>query len=119
MQHMRAEGAYTGGKPPYGQKLSACGRTDAACRKAGGCDAQVPHGVLLDVPEELAVIAAARELRTTGLALHKVGKQLAVRGYLSRAGKVFAAGQVQRMVAGSDTNPHGQPDRIASERTES
>lgn len=66
MQHKLARGEYTGGKPPYGKKLSACGRTADACAKAGGCDVAGVHGVLVDVPGELVVITEARRLRGEG-----------------------------------------------------
>lgn len=85
LQHKVSQGEYTGGTVPYGYRLVPAETEDGA-----------DH--IEQEPGEQAVIAAARELRTTGLALHKVGKQLAERGYLSRAGKVFAAGQVQRML---------------------
>lgn len=119
MQHKLARGEYTGGKPPYGKKLSACGRTADACAKAGGCDVAGVHGVLVDVPGELVVIAEARRLRGEGLALHRVGKRLAELGHVARSGRPFAAAQVGRMVAGSDTDLHTRADRTASDRTES
>lgn len=79
MEHMAAEGLYTGGKAPYGFKVEG--------------------GALVEVEAEQAVLAAARELTAAGLSLRAVAQALASRGFTSRTGKAFGPAQVSRMVA--------------------
>ena len=68
MQHKRTRREYTGGRPPYGWRLSN-------------------DGVNLEPEErEQQVIAAARMLRTQGLSLRHIGTQLAERGLQQRNG---------------------------------
>jgi site-specific DNA recombinase len=78
--HKRARGERIGGIP-YGSAVGADGRT------------------LVPYPEELAMIARARELRATGLSLRAVGAALAGEGMLGRTGLPLAAEQVKRMLA--------------------
>lgn len=81
LRHKAAIGEYIGGDVPYGFQLAADGvRLE-------------PH------PGESAVLAAARHLRDAGLSLRAVAAELDRRGLRSRAGKVFLAPQVARMVA--------------------
>jgi DNA invertase Pin-like site-specific DNA recombinase len=77
MQHMRAEGKYTGGFAPYGYKLEG--------------------DVLVEVAAEQATIARARELRGTGLALRAVASALAAEGRFARNGREFAAQSIKNM----------------------
>lgn len=76
MQHMKAEGLFTGGFPPYGW------RVDEA-------------GALVAVPEELALIDRAKALRERGAALRTIALELGVN---KRTGKPFAASQIARMI---------------------
>jgi site-specific DNA recombinase len=80
MQHMRAEGQYTGGAAPYGYALGE-------------------DGTLQPVEAEQEVIAVARELRAAGLSLRAVAEELATRGHVSRTGKAFQPHAVDAMVA--------------------
>ena len=80
MQHMAAEGQFTGGEARYGYAASA-------------------DGALVEVEAEQAVIRAARALRAGGLSLRGVASELSRQGFASRAGKAFAAPQIARMVA--------------------
>jgi DNA invertase Pin-like site-specific DNA recombinase len=79
MQHMAAEGIYTGGKAPYGFKVEA--------------------GELVEVAGEQAVLSAARELKASGLSLRAIAQALASRGFTSRTGRAFGAQSVAGMVA--------------------
>ena len=78
MRHMREKGQYTGGNAPYGYTLEA--------------------GALVADPFEQDVIAQARELRASGLALLKVSAALTQRGIKARSGRPFAAQQISRMM---------------------
>lgn len=78
MQHMRAEGRYTGGHVPYGWRLS-------------------PEGELLEHPEETRAIARARVLRAAGLSLRAVAATLEAEGLVSRAGAPFTPAAVAGM----------------------
>lgn len=80
MQHLRSIGAYTGGLPPYGFRLG-------------------DDGNLWREEAEQAVIEAARDLRLSGLSLRGIASELARIGISSRAGRVFDAQQVRRMLA--------------------
>jgi len=80
MAHKAENGEYTGGRVPYGYRLSADGRT------------LEPHA------GEQEVIAAAREARTAGLSLRAVAAELARQGFRPRRGERFAATQVKRLV---------------------
>lgn len=80
LDHMRRQGQRVGGIP-YGY----------------GLDEDDVH--LVEVVAEQVVIAVARELREAGLSLRAVARELAARGFKSRTGRVFAATQIQRMVA--------------------
>jgi site-specific DNA recombinase len=81
LRHKAAVGEFTGGGVPYGRRLA-------------------PDGVNLEAePAEAAVLAAARKLRTAGMSLRSVAAELDRRGFRSRAGQVFQAPQIARMVA--------------------
>lgn len=79
MQFKAAAGEYTGGQAPYGFRVEA--------------------GELVTVAGEQAVLAAAREARASGLSLRAIARTLSARGFMTRAGKSFAAVQVARLVA--------------------
>lgn len=79
MQHMAERGAYTGGQAPFGYRLAG--------------------ERLIEQEDEQAVIREARGLRSQGLSLRAVASKLHDLGFRSRAGRAFAAVQVQRMVA--------------------
>ena len=81
MQHKASVGEYTGGAAPFGYRLAA----------------DVEH--LEPVAEEQAILAAARELRASGLSLRAVAAELDRRGLRSRTGGTFAAMQISRMLA--------------------
>jgi site-specific DNA recombinase len=81
---IRARGQKTGGGVPYGYAVAA-GRT------------------LVAVESEQVVIARARALRDQGMALGKIGAQLAAEGIVSRTGRRFAPVQIQRMLAPVET----------------
>ncbi len=53
---------------------------------------------LVEAKGEQAVIAEARTLRASGLSLGHIAKELAARGFQTRAGRGFASEQVRRMV---------------------
>ena len=80
MQHKKGRGELVGAVP-YGKTLADDGVT------------------LLDDHAEQAVIAEARRLHGAGFSLRKIAATLAQKGFMVRNGKVFAATQVQRMVA--------------------
>ncbi|BBL77436.1 recombinase family protein [Methylomagnum ishizawai] len=80
MQHKKAKGERVGAVP-YGKALAGDGVA------------------LVDVPAEQEIIAEARRLHTAGLSLRKIAAVLAEKGFKARNGKVFAATQIQRMVA--------------------
>jgi DNA invertase Pin-like site-specific DNA recombinase len=80
MQHMAAEGQFTGGEARYGFAVAA-------------------DGALVEVASEQDALHVARELRAGGASLRAVAAELTSRGYASRTGKPFAAQQVARMVA--------------------
>lgn len=79
MQHMRAEGRYTGGKAPYGYRLA-------------------DDGALVPDEHEQNVIASARELRAAGLSLRAVASTLAERGLTARSGRALGAQAIAAMV---------------------
>jgi len=79
LRHMAAMGQYTGGRAPFGFKLG-------------------DGGNLLADAQEKAALAEARRLRQEGLSLRAVARELEERGFVSRAGRAFGAGQVERMV---------------------
>lgn len=80
MQHMRTRGEHTGGRAPYGHRVSA-------------------DGVHLEAdPAEQATIARASELHAQGLTLRAVAAALAAEGKLSRAATTFAPLAISKMV---------------------
>ena len=81
MQHKASQGEYTGGQPPFGRRIGADGAR-----------------LEPDAREEEAR-ATARLLRSRGLSLREVGRELERRGMRSRTGRGFAPVQVARMVA--------------------
>jgi len=54
---------------------------------------------LLSNPDEQAVIAQAKALRTRGASLRKIAAELQRRGFKARKGGVFQSEQIRRMVA--------------------
>src|SRR6266849_3386633 len=80
MQHLRSNGAYTGGRPPYGYRLGPDGRIELE-------------------PVEASVRERARSLRAMGRSLREIAQELAAKGFLSRVGRHFAPKQIARMVA--------------------
>lgn len=79
MRHMADQGAYIGGKVPFGYSLDG--------------ERLTPRD------DEQAVIREARALRAEGLSLRAVAERLGERGFRSRTGRAFAPVQVLRMVA--------------------
>ena len=79
MQHMRARGEYTGGRPPLGFELG-------------------DDGQLIRVETEQHAVVLARQLRENGLTLRAVAAELAAHGFVNRRGRVFDSKQVARMV---------------------
>jgi len=79
MQHMRAEGRYTGGKPPYGFDLV--------------------DGELNENEAEQSVLALVRKYRGRGLSLRKIAQTLADRGMRSRTDQAFVPSSLSRMAA--------------------
>jgi DNA invertase Pin-like site-specific DNA recombinase len=79
MQHKAACGEFTGGEAPFGWR--------------------VVDDRLEPVESEQTVVAEARRLRTAGLSLRAVARELDRAGMRSRNGRPFAAVQVQRMTA--------------------
>lgn len=82
-----AHGEYTGGLPPYGYSRATSG------------------GMLVPVDNEQRIIEAARGLRAGGASLREISRELARRGWLSRAGRRFAAGQVARLLDAGRRDP--------------
>ena len=81
LQYKKSKGEKTGGAVPFGRDLA-----DDGVR-------------LLVNAQEQAAIAQARELKAGGLSLRKIASELQRRGFVSRAGRLFQPGQVQRMIA--------------------
>lgn len=92
------------------RNLTAERTTAALSRKAekGERIGELPYGkrlaedgIHLEVhPEEMAVIAQARELQVGGLSQRAIVKELAQRGMVNRAGGAFNQTQVARMLRG-------------------
>lgn len=80
MQHKASQGEYTGGRVPYGFRLSADGER------------------LEPVEAEQAVLTEARRLREAGLSLRAVARELDRMGLRSRVGRSFGAEQISGMV---------------------
>lgn len=85
MQHLAAQGKYTGGKVPYGFTLG------------GDRETLVPN------PTEQLVNTTARELHGKGMTLRAVAAELARLGMRSRAGKRFKASSIASMLAKAGT----------------
>lgn len=81
MQHKARAGEYTGGRARYGYAVAEDGVA------------------LVEADAEQTAIAEAKVLRSSGLSLRAVAKELADRGIRARNGRAFAATQVARMVA--------------------
>lgn len=80
MQHMRAQGEYTGGAAPYGYRLA-------------------DDGHLVEDATEQSLLTEARALRASGMSLRAVASALDARGFRSRVGRPFAAQQIKLMVS--------------------
>ena len=81
LQHKKAKFEKTGGAILYGYQLS----------EDGNC--------LIENPAEQEVIQEARELKSSGLSLRAISKQLAKKGFMARNGKPFQAIQISRILA--------------------
>jgi len=79
MQHMRENGAYTGGRPPYGYELR--------------------DGELVENEREQLIVRAAKRMRELGKSLREIGARLIELGYLPRTGGEWHASQVRQLVA--------------------
>lgn len=80
MQHLRAEGRYTGGRCRYGYRVDA-------------------DGLLVPDDNEQAALSVVAELRAAGLSLRAISAELAARGFLSRTGRPFTASTLQNLAA--------------------
>lgn len=65
-------------------------------------------GRVVECAEEQSVLRRVRELHAQGVSVRKIGAQLAVDGYRSRAGDAFGATQVQRMLGRVVEVPAGE-----------
>lgn len=79
MQHMKAQGQYTGGKPPYGFDLV--------------------DGELVENEAEQAVLVLVKKYRAKGLSLQKIAVVMADQGIRSRANKPFHYQSISKMAA--------------------
>ena len=79
MRHKQAQGEYIGGETPYGFRLA--------------------DGELLEDAAEQEVIQKAKDFQKAGLSLRKIAAELDKQGIKTRRGSMFAATQIQRMVA--------------------
>lgn len=79
MKHKQSKGEYIGGHAPYGFNLA--------------------DGELVRNEAEQTVIAQAKQLHAAGLSLRKIAAELDRQGIKTRRGSLFAAPQIQRMVA--------------------
>ena len=79
MKYKQAKGEYIGGHAPYGFDLV--------------------NGELVRNEAEQSVIGQARHLHEAGLSLRKIAAELDRQGIKARSGSIFAAPQIQRMVA--------------------
>jgi DNA invertase Pin-like site-specific DNA recombinase len=80
MQHMKAEGQYTGGPSPYGFMRNQAGD-------------------LVEHEGEQAILSLVQEYRSKGLSLRQIANVLAEQGIRSRAGKPFHHQAVARLAA--------------------
>jgi len=78
MQHMKEQGLYTGGRPPYGYK--------------------VENGRIVVDEKERNVINSITTMRDNGLFLKQIASELKDLGVLSRAGKPLGITQIQRIL---------------------
>lgn len=92
------------------ERLLIGARTKAALgakKRRGERTGSVPYGYRLaadgvhleSIPEEQEVIAEARRLHGAGHSLRAIARKLERRNFVSRAGKLFDATQIRRMVA--------------------
>jgi len=81
LDRLTRSGEYTGGDFPYGFRLAPDGEK------------------LVENAEEQKVLTAARRLRSAGLSLRSVARELNSEGFRSRTGKQFAHVQSARMLA--------------------
>ena len=81
MRFKADQGEYTGGDPPFGFRVGDDGI----------------H--LVECPDEQAIMAEARCLRSSGLSLREVARALDALAHRSRSGRPFGASQVRRLVA--------------------
>ena len=79
MRHKQDKGEYIGGETPYGFKLI--------------------DGELFEDDVEQEVIQKAKDFHTAGLSLRKIAAELDKQGIKTRRNSLFAATQIQRMIA--------------------
>lgn len=79
MQNMKAEGLYTGGRPPYGKMLV--------------------EGVLVNNESEQAIINKANKLRVEGCSLRQIATLFSEQGLRTRKDTNFSHTLINRMVA--------------------
>ena len=77
MQYMKAQGKYTGGKPPFGFSLVS--------------------GELVKNEAEQAVIAEARKMRRSGLSYRAISEEMEAKGFTGRTGKPLGQTQLKRL----------------------
>lgn len=77
MKRMKAQGEYTGGRPPYGFRLEG--------------------GRLVEQPDEQVLIALVKRYRAEGMTLRAISSVLAEQGRVSRTGRPFHAQTVARL----------------------
>ena len=82
-QRKKANGGYSGGRPPYGFRAEA--------------------GELVKQPEEQEAIAATRRLHASGRSIRSIAQELGQVGYVTRTGKsVWHPTQVARLIGSKD-----------------
>ena len=79
MRHKQSQGEYIGGGAPYGFRLV--------------------DGDLIPDEVEQEIIQKAKDFHAAGLSLRKIAAELDKQGIKTRRGSLFAATQIQRMVA--------------------